>query len=73
MSYELEKLFRVYDMTEQVGQAIEVKPHPENYDAYILISTEGKQAEKYYGKLHLALPNKQAKLLAKAILELVGE
>lgn len=68
--YELEMLFRVYDMTETVGVAIEVKPHPDMPEDYILISTESKEAEEFYGKIRLTLHKKQARLLAQAILKL---
>lgn len=73
MNYELEKLFRIYDLTEQIGKAIEVKPDPDFSDTHILISTEDRDAEEYYGKVKLMLPKEQAKLLAQAILELTGE
>lgn len=68
--YELEMLFRVYDVTGAVGVAIEVKPEPDMPEDYILISTEDKDAEEHYGKLHLTLHKKQARLLAQAILKL---
>ena len=70
MAYELEKSFRVYDTFEQPVVCIEVKPNTDNPEGYLTISTSDVE---YYGELNLTLPNEQAKLLAKAILELVGE
>lgn len=69
--FELEKLYRVYDMTSaEVGVYIEVKPNADFPEQWITIHTEGKASEEYYGKLELNLPNEQARLLAKAILDL---
>lgn len=72
--FELEKIFRVYDMTSaEIGVCVEVLPNADFPEKWITIQTEGAENIEYYGKVDLNLPNEQARLLAKAILELIGD
>lgn len=70
--YELETFHRVYDNSD--GVCIEVGRHPDDIDnSWFRIHTPNAESKKFYGDIELSLTKEQMKLLAKAMLLVVGE
>lgn len=71
MSTSLEKHFRLYDdYSEGVFLSIGLSPDSSNS---IVIQTTDMDARDFYGDVHLTFTKQEAKLLAKALLELAGD
>lgn len=68
MSFTLEKHMRLYNDKE--GVFIQIRPHPESPNDSIEISTTTEDSQQWYGKFHFSLSKEEAKLLAKALIEM---
>lgn len=71
MSHSLEKVFRIYNDKE--GVYFQVGPSPDSPDDYLCIRTQGNDNENWFGKLYFQITKEEAKLLAKALIEISGE
>ena len=63
--------FKIFDTTEHVF--ISVIDDTDLGDGYININTNDKQSEKWFGKNDMTISKVQAKMMAQALLKLVGE
>ena len=70
MSFTLEKHLRVYNDKEVVF--IQVRPCPDAPEELIRVETVDKTSQEWYGKCCVSISKEEAKLLAKALLE-IGE
>lgn len=71
MSYTLEKHLRIYNDKE--GVFVQVRPNPDVPEDLIQIETIDKASQEWYGNFRFSLSKQEAKLLAQALIELVGE
>lgn len=70
MGFTMEKHIRIYN-TDQ-GVFFAVRPSPE-CPGFLLMETQDKESNDWYGKMYFNFSNEEAKLLAAALIEIVGE
>ena len=71
MSFTLEKHLRIYNDKE--GVFIQIRPSPDVPGELLLVETVDKKSQEWYGKCCVIISKEEAKLLAKALLEMVED
>ena len=63
--------FKIFDTTEHVF--ISITDDTDHGEGYININTNDKESEMWFGKNDMTISKVQAKMMAQALLKLVGE
>lgn len=71
MSFTLEKHLRIYNDKE--GVFIQIRPSPDVPEELLQVETVDKKSQEWYGKCCVSISKEEAKLLAKALLEMGEE